>query len=358
MGKRKHRVKPYKDYFDITHMIDTAKEKHLAFVFAVSEDKERGCGKTYSSAAYFLKQFHKEGERVMVFVREVKELGKIAEGIFDAVLANEYPTATVYEKKMENIFSTIYITEGTGEDKNTDVLGWVVPLKNARNLKQYRGLFLAGNVRYFYMDEFMPLDGKYLKDETDLMKTIYDTVNGKVEDLPIIMTANCINIGNPYFTLPGVKLTSKIQSTTRSITTDTCIYENVCVEGLADKHMNSAANKAFGKNTTEYVNNSWIGDNDSLVCKPDGFGRGNYICTLVYNTQRYGVYSYPSVGLCYISTTVDNSSPYVYNLTMEGELNIPLLKSCPFLKSLKEWFYRGEVRVANGSIQRMLLDTL
>jgi hypothetical protein len=190
------------------------------------------------------------------------------------------------------------------------------------------------------------------------MKTIYDTVNPDCEPLPIIMTANCINIGNPYFTLPGVKLTSKIQSDTRSLITDTCIYENVTVEGLADKHMNSAMNKAFGKNTAEYVNNAWLGDNDSLVCKPDGFGRGNYICTLVYNTQRYGVYSYPSVGLCYVSTVADNSSPYVYNLTMEGELNIPLLKSCPFLKSLKDWFYKGEVRVANGSIQRMLLDTL
>lgn len=350
-------AKIYNDYFDISHMIDYAKENHLAYVFAVSEDKERGCGKTYSSAKYLYQHYIEEGERFIVFVREVKELGHIAEGIFDCMLADNYPDTIVYEKKQENVFSYIYRQTGKGEEKVQDICGYVVPLKNAKSIKQYRGIFQSSNVRYFYMDEFMPLDGKYLTDETDLMKTIYDTVNGKIEDLPIIMTANCINIGNPYFALPGIKLNSKIQSNTKSIKTDTCIYENVTVQGLADRHMQNAMNRAHGKNTAEYVNNAWLGDNNSLVCKPDAFGRALYICTLAYDNQKFAVVEYPSVGYLYISRKVDNSCKYVYNVKLDGDLNLPLLKTNLVVKRIRDWFYLGRVRVSDNAIQRMLLDT-
>lgn len=347
-------AKVYTDYFDIRHMIETAKMEHICFVIAVSEDKERGAGKTYSCARYLYEQFLHEGERFVIFVREVKELGHIAEGIFNNYLADNHPDTTVYEKKQDNVFSIVFQCKGTGEEKTTDVIGYVCPLKNARSLKQYRGIFQSANVRYFYMDEFMPLDGKYLTDETDLMKTIYDTVNGKIEDLPIIMTANTITLGNPYFTM--LKLNGKLQSNTRKLKTDTCVYENVVVEGLAEKHLNSAANRAFGKNDDEYISNVWIGDNNSLVTKPDMWGRAIYTCTLIYNKQRLGVYTYPSVGFRYISRSVDKSCPYEYNLTLEGELNYPLLKTTNLLDRIKKEFFRGMVRVSDGGIQKILLD--
>ena len=350
-------AKVYNDYFDIAHMIDYAKAHHIVWVFAVSEDKERGAGKTYSSSKYLYEHYRQNGERFIVFVRSVKELGHIAEGIFDCYLADNYPDTIVYEKKQDNVFSFIYEQKGSGEDKETNLLGYVVPLKNAKNIKQYRGLFQSSNVRYFYMDEFMPLDGKYLPDEPELLKTIYDTVNGKIEDLPVIMTANCINIGNPYFCLPGIRLNSKIQSNTKEMKTDTCVYENVTVKGLADKHMNSGMNRAYGKNTEEYVSNAWLGDNNSLVCKPTAFGRGQYMCTLIDGKQKYGVLNYPAVGLLYVSRTIDKSCPYVYNLTMDGDLNIPLLKTNPTLMGMRDWFYKGKIRVQDGNIQRLLLDT-
>lgn len=347
-------AKVYNDYFDISHMIETAKREHICFVIAVSEDKERGAGKTYSSAKFLFEHYINEGERFVIFVRRVKELGHMAEGIFDCYLADNYPEISIYEKKQNNIFSIIHTVQGQGDDKKVDVVGFCIPLVNAKNIKNFRGILQTSNVRYFYMDEFMPLDGQYLNGETDLMKTIYDTVNGKIEDLPIIMTANCISLGNPYFTM--LKLNSKIQSNTRSIKTETCVYENVTVEGLADKHINSAANKAFGKNTEDYVSNTWIGDNNSLVCKPDEWGRARYTCTIIYNNQRLGVYSYDSIGYRYISRKVDKSCPFEYNLTLDGDLNIPLLKTTPFIRRLRDEFFKGIVRVSDGGLQRMLME--
>lgn len=346
--------KVYQNYFDISHMIDKAIAKHVCFVIAVSEDKERGAGKTYSSARYLYEHYANNGERFIIFVREVKELGHIAEGIFDSYLADNHPDVNIYEKSQEKIFSYVYQQTGKGEDKTTDIIGYVVPLKNAKTIKQYRGIFQSSNVKYFYMDEFMPLDGKYLNDETKLMKTIYDTVNGKIEDLPIIMTANCISLGNPYFTM--LKLNGKIQSNTRKLETDTCIYENVTVEGLANKHLNSAANRAFGMNDEEYINNMWIGDNNSLVSKPDAWGRGRYTCTLIYNNYKLGVYTYDSVGYRFISRRPDKSCPYEYNLTLDGDLNRPLLKTTPLLDTMRKEFFKGIIRVADGGLQRMLLE--
>lgn len=347
-------AKVYKNYFDIRHMVETAIKEHICFVIAVSEDKERGAGKTYSSAKFLYEQYIEHGERFLIFVRNVKELGHIAEGVFGNYLNDNHPNVSISEKKQDNVFSYVYTTTGSGEEKQSDIIGYVVPLKNATGVKQYRGIFQSSNVRYFYMDEFMPLDGKYLPNETQLMKTIYDTVNGKIEDLPIIMTANCISLGNPYFTM--LELNSKIQTNTRKIKTETCVYENVTVEGLASKHMNSAANKAFKQTGEDYSSNVWIMDNNSLVCKPDNWGRAVYICTLVYDNKRVGVYDYYGSPYIYVSTTVDKHCDYIYNVKVEGDLNIPLLRSAPFLKTLKDKFYRGQVRVSNGEIQRMLIE--
>lgn len=347
-------AKTYKGYFDIGHMIESAMKEHICFVIAVSEDKERGAGKTYSSAKFLYERYKQNGERCLIFVRNVKELGHIAEGIFGNYLNDNYPEVSITEKKQENVFSYIYATSGKGEEKQVDIIGYVVPLKNAPAVKQYRGIFQSSNVRYFYMDEFMPLDGKYLNGETRLMKTIYDTVNGNIEDLPIIMTANCISLGNPYFSMLG--LNGKIQSNTRKIKTDTVVYENVTVEGLAERHLNSAANRAFGQTGDDYISNVWIADNNSLVCKPDGWGRAIYICTLVYDNKKYGVYDYYGSPYTYLTNTIDKHCDYIYNVKVEGDLNIPLLKSAPFLKSLKDKFYKGQVRVSTGEIQRMLLE--
>lgn len=350
----KKRKKPYKEHFDIEHMIAEAEQKHVAFVIAVSADNYRGAGKTFSSAKALYKRYLERGERFVLFVREVKELGHIAEGIFGAYLAKNHPGTTIYEKKQDNIFSIIYQQTGTGKEKQTEILGYVIPIKNAPNIKNYRGIWEVANVKKFYLDEFMPLTGKYLPNETELMKTIIDTVNGNVEDLVVIMTANCISLGNPYFTMLG--LNSKIQSNTRSIKTDTVIYEKVEVEGLSEKHLNCSINRAFGKTDEAYTSNVWIGDNNSLVCKPDNWGRPIYICAVVYNGNTYGVYSYPNVGLYYISTTWDATYDYTYALTLDGDLNVPLLRGNKTICRLRDWFYDGVVRVSNGGIQRMLLD--
>ena len=97
-------------------------------------------------------------------------------------------------------------------------------------------------------------------------------------------------------------------------------------------------------------------DNNSLVCKPENWGRAIYVCTLAYDNKLYGVHAYYGSNYFYISTTVDKHCEYTYNVKIEGDLNIPLLKSAPLLKQLRDNFYKGNIRVSNGEIQRMLIE--
>lgn len=356
-------AREYDGYFNIEHMIKRAMSKHLAFVIAVSEDAQRGCGKSYSSALWLLKSWLEKGERFIILVRDVRELGHICEGIFGMALSDNYQDYNIYERNQKDIFSYVYLEKGVGEEKTTDLIGFVCCLKNAKKIKNYRGLMQSANVRWFMFDEFQDRDNKYLDDEVGKFKMIYDTVNGKIENLICILTANTINIGNEWFRNiyngEGKRLTSLIQSNTRRLETDTFIYENVHVKNLDKKHMESAMNVALKQNNEEYSSNAWIGDDNSLVAKVDNYGRANYIATLVYdNDTKLAVLSYPQVNLYYINRKIDSSCPYVYNLKVDANLNIPLLKSNPLMSHLRECFYKGEVRVADNSIQRLLLDTL
>lgn len=349
------KYQPYKEHFDISHMIDEARRDNIAVICAVSRDDQRGCGKTFSTAKWLWEQYEQKGNRFMLMVREVKALGNQAMGVFGGYLKKYHPKTTVFEKKQDNIFSIIYKQTGSGKDKETEIIGYCTVLKNAQDVKNYRGIWEHANIKSFYMDEFMPLDGRYLPNETKLAKTIIDTVNGEVQYMPLILTANCITLGNPWFKMLG--LSGNIQSSTHRFKNNKCIYENVEVEGLSDKHTTSALNVAFGDYGDDYVSNVWIADNNnSLVAKPDNWGRPIYICAIVYDNNTYGVYSYPQVGLYYISTNWDKSFNYVYNLTLNGDLNVPLLRNNRTICRLREWFLDGVVRVQHGGIQRMLLD--
>lgn len=353
MSKKKRKI--YKEHFDIRNMMEEAESERIPFIIAISEDSQRGAGKTFSVARYLTEKYMNEGKRCMLLIRDVKLLGKTAEGVFNAMLAKCYPGMHVYEKKSDNVFSVIYIQSGTSKDKKTDVLGYVAPLKNAGDLKNFRGIFEKANVKYFFMDEFMTINCKYLQNEISLFKTIYDTVNGECDYIPMVMTANCITLNNPWFQKLGLNK-GLIQSNTRRIKTNSVIYENIVVEGLADKHINSPMNIALGQNTEQYLNNAWLADDSSLVCKTNGWGRPLYICGLVYEGITYGVYFYSDVGLYYVSTSFDSSCDCNYALTLNGERNIPILRNNRTVCHLRDWFYDGIVRCSNGKIQRMLLD--
>lgn len=349
--------KLYDEHYDCTKLINSLDADGETPAFFVVCSKQRGPGKTFQFSKLMVEHFLSTGEQFILLTRNKGDLGSVAPGVLNSYVAYQYPEWSVTETiQMKSVYSKITLTMGKGEETEKKDIGFVVPIRAADQIKKISSLFY--NCWAFYFDEFQPMDrSTYLKDEVDLLLNIYKSVargNGSaVRYMPIYMASNTINLGNIYFTALG--LNRLIQSNTRFVKGHGVVFENCDVSGLAEMHHGSAIERALAPHLARQGDNMWLGDNNSLVCKPDGWGRGLYLATIVYNNVKMGVFEYDN-GFFYISHTVDQSCKYVYNLTLEGNLNIPVLKMSSLLDTLRKGFFAGIVRVSSGDIQNTLMD--
>lgn len=351
-------AKVYKEHYNIDKLISTLDCDGNKPAFYIVCSKDRGPGKTFSFSKLLINNFLDKGEKFILLTRNMGDLGNIASGVLDGYLQIEYPDISVYETiQMKGVFSKIFMNVGSGEDKETRNCGYVIPIRAADQIKKISSMFYDATA--FYFDEFQPsTNSTYLKDELGLLYNIYKSVargeGSAIRYMPIYMASNTITLGNPYFV--GLGINSKIQSNTRFYRGKGVVFENCIVEGLSEAHANSPIDQAMKTYLAQRGDNVWINDNNSLVCKPDKWGRAIYICTLVHNNKRYGLRLYPGTGLKYVSRSVDNSCQYVYNLTLDGDLNIPLLRTTQIMIRLRDELYKGLVRVSDGGVQEMLMD--
>lgn len=348
----------YQGHYDNTVLINSLDKNGNKPAFFIVCSKERGPGKTFSFCKLLYNNFEEKKEKFILLTRNMGDLGNVASGVFDGYLQVEHPEVTLEEKiQMKGVFSKIYVVKGTGENQSRQECGYVIPIRACDAIKKISSLFYDATA--FYFDEFQPMNNQtYLKDELGLLYNVYKSVargeGSAIRYMPVYMASNTITLGNPYF--EGFGLNKAIQSNTKFYRGEGVVFENCEVEGLAEAHKASPIDTAMKTYLAKRGDNVWLNDNNSLVSKPDKWGRGRYVCTLIYNNNRLGVYSYDMVGLRFISRKVDSSCQYVYNLTLDGELNIPLLKTTPFLDTLKKEFFKGMVRVNDNSLQNMLMD--
>ena len=348
--------KTYKDHYDCTYLVNALDADGEKPCFRIVSSVERGPGKTFSFSKLLYTNFMEKGEKFILLTRNMGELGNIASGIFDGYLQYEHPDTSLEEKiQMKGVFSRVYAVRGTGENQERVECGYVIPIRAADKIKKISSLFY--DAACFYFDEFMPSDeSTYLKDEVGLLMNIYKSVargeGSAVRYMPIYMASNTIQIGNPYFIALG--LTGKIQKDTKFYRGHGVVFERCEVEGLKELHESSAIDRALANYKQRKGDNTWINDNNSLVAKPEGWGHARYQCTICWAGCEYGVYVYAN-GLRYISRKTQKDFPYVYNLELDGDLNIPLMKTVPLMDDLKKYFYRGLVRVSDSEIQSMLM---
>ena len=348
--------KTYKNHYDCSYLVNALDADGEKPCFYIVCSAERGPGKTFSFSKLLYTNFIEKGEKFILLTRNMGELGNIASGIFDGYLQCEHPDVSLEEKiQMKGVFSRVYSVRGTGENQERVECGYVIPIRAADKIKKISSLFYDATC--FYFDEFQPSDeSTYLKDEVGLLMNIYKSVargdGSAVRHMAIYMASNTIQIGNPYFIALG--LTGKIQKDSKFYRGHGVVFERCEVEGLKELHESSAIDRALANYKQRKGDNTWINDNNSLVAKPEGWGHARYQCTICWAGCEYGVYVYAN-GLRYISRKTQKDFPYVYNLELDGDLNIPLMKTVPLMDDLKKFFYRGLVRVSDSEIQSMLM---
>lgn len=325
----------------------------------------RGSGKTFDIVnTQLLKNFFEKGDKFALLTRLKGDLGGVAEGVLKEVLNIKYPG--YYEKEVMDTtkkFSRIYLVSKGENEEGEEVVseehcGYVLPLHGARGLKPYSSTFV--DVARMFMDEFQAID--YNSDEVGEFISIHQTVargGGKaVRYVPVFMASNAINITNPYFVQLGIL--QQLQPDTKKLRGDGWVLEIFLNKDVQKAQEQSAFNRAFASHNEVQAsnNNMWLLGNESCICKPDkDWGRSTYYCTIKDENNTYGVRYYPTVGLYYINYSIDETCPYEYNMSMNGELNIPLLKKSSMFKEIRENFSMGQLRMVSPQIKEMVLKT-
>ena len=107
------------------------------------------------------------------------------------------------------------------------------------------------------------------------------------------------------------------------------------------------------------IDNAWLNDSESCIEKPSKeWGRSIYYYTLVKGDYKYGVRYYPGVDIYTINNSVDPSCQFVFNLELNGNLNVPLLKNNPQMKILRNAFLQGQMRFPSQECKSIALDIL
>lgn len=323
-------------------------------LFSISN---RGAGKTYFFAKYMMEQWENEGKKFALLCRyATKELGAVADGIFKAFLHNEREGYSVSEKVMQRGVYSEVLLQRTGDDKKTvtDRIGYVLPINSSDALKRISSTFV--DVDMIFFDEFQC--DNYVPDEVNKFVNIHFTVaRGNKEGVrfvPVVLASNSLSIVNPYFVELGIA--TKIQSNTHFYRGDGLVLERFTNEEVAAKQKESPFNRAFSKSrqVNSNIDNSWLNDSWSLVGKPDDWGRALYVCTLIDGEKKYGVRYYPQMGYYYINRKIDRSCSSVYNLSIDGVENIPLIKNTIVLRNLKNGYGKGIVRFSDIAVKEVM----
>ena len=304
----------------------------------------RGAGKTYGFAKYLLNRFIYNSEQFALLCRWQRELGSVASGIFKAVLQNEFPGVEIIEDvKQKGVYATL--TMRIGESK--DICGYVLPINGSDNLKKVSSEF--ANVQVMFFDEFMC--DAYCPNEVEKFVNVHFTVaRGNADGVrfvPVILASNSLSIMNPYFSALG--LSTKIQSDTKFYKGEGLVLERFVNKDVAAKQRGSAFNRAFSnsKQVESNIDNSWLNDSWACICKPKNWGRGEYHYTLTDGDVSYGVRYYPNVDYYYISRSIDETCPAIFNISKDSMEETPQIKLGYRYMSLRRSFERGKLRFSD-----------
>lgn len=322
-------------------------------------------GKTYGVGQVLLKYNEVTGRKFGIICKTQSDLGKIANGVLGGVIEDKYPNY-VFEEQVSPTkrFSILTKRRVVGEDEDDEdvekeEIAYVLALNAANKLKDYSSMFRDCDI--LFMDEFQT--DRYLPDEIGKLITLRGSVargdGTGVRYVPVIMCSNSISIVNPYFSAWGIS--TKIQSNTHFLKAPGLVLERFTNEVVADAQRNDPFNVAFSHHEAIAcsVDNSWLNDSWSCVCKPSkDWGNSWYICTVIDGNNQYAIRKYDCVGVYYINRSVDTTCPTVYNISPDGVENIPMIRTGGIFINLRSAYANGCVRFSDISVKDIMCKIL
>lgn len=332
------------------------------FYMAVSA--QRGPGKTYSMSRMIFEHWLETGEKFVLLTRNMVDVGNVANGILKSYMTDHHPDYTISEvKQMGGVFAKVYAKHYV-KDENEEMkeieeaCGYVLAISASDKIKKISSLFV--DTYYIVFDEIQPRNkSTYLPNEVDLFYDLYKSIargdGSATRYLPVFLASNTIDLFSPW--MVALDLTKHIQENTKRYRGVGVVYERSDMTALTEQHAKQPIDQALHAYRSKHGNdNTWLRSNKAIVAKPDSWGRGYYIATIIYNNEKLGLYEYPAFGLMYVSRKIDKQCKYIYNVTIDNAVNYPLLNSSNLFKTLKTQLQRGCVRCSDQGIQDIMFD--
>lgn len=177
----------FNSYFTAKYLLS----KGALFNIALSD---RSDGKTFDSKADALLQFEND-ESITVYMRRYKTeiTEKLYQTFFDEVLAiKEYERFNKWKFRGSKKGVEV-MKEG---EKEWKFIIYFIPLSIAGKLKSQLNV---RKIKRIYYDEFVPLDGKYLPNECELILEFWKSVDRDRDSTKLIILGNKITPFNPLF---------------------------------------------------------------------------------------------------------------------------------------------------------------
>lgn len=313
----------------------------------------RTSGKTTWFHKKLIDDFISNGTKFGLLYRFNNELDDIANKFFKDI-------GTLFFK--ERKFESKSMSKGVYHNLYLDGIhcGYALAINNADQIKKMSHLF--SDIGQTYFDEFQSETNHYCPKEITKFISVHQSIargQGEMSRyVPVYMCSNCVSLINPYYVSLGIF--DRLQVNTKFLRGDGFVLEQNFNIDAATLQQESAFNRAF-KND-KYIGygaqNIYLNDDYSFIEEPKG--KSQYMATLRYRGQNFGIRKYPELGIVYCSPKADLYFPIKLSVTTEDhKVNYVMLKQHEFLiYEMRYYFDNGAFRFKNLQSKESILKAI
>lgn len=303
----------------------------------------RGCGKTYGAKKFCVNRFLKTGEQFVYVRRYDTELNEISKFFDDIIKNNEFP-------------NTDFKVKGRCFYANDELIGYAQALSTAKVAKGTP----SPNVNTIIFDEFILDKGyyRYIPDEVTNFLELVESVFRMRDNVRVLALSNALTTFNPYFTYFNISL---------PYGSNFLLKNDILIEMVQNKeYIEKKKQTRFGQiiQGTKYgdynIENKFLLDNPAFIEKKSG--KCNYLFTIRYKENFYGVWANWSSGKIFISDDIDKSHKCIFAITKDDmQPNVLLfssLKKSGQYKIFTEAFKLGCLYFESNKIKGAMYEVL
>jgi hypothetical protein len=322
----------------------------------------RSGGKTTGFLIEQLKNYHikkKKGEgggQGFLIYRELSELCG-CHGIYEDVLSL-YPDLG---KEM----TSVPVSKGKFYQLilDNEPFGYAFALKANDKVKKFSPLFR--DLDFGIMDEYQSEDGAYLKGEFTKMQSLIVTIargGGKIaRHVNVYLLGNPVTLLNPYYL--GFGIPKRLRDNTHFLRGHGWVAEFDTIDEATQAIQETAVYRAFNDNSpSTYMaystENKYLKDAETFVQKPTG--RSKYMCTIIFDNEKFGVREFFQEGYLYITEKIEPSCNMVlaFKANDHTENTIMVNRFSATYKAIKESYLSGLLRFDSLKSKNVIFDIL